>query len=460
MTEQQQYEQQQQQPAKQQPDPPRRSPYATRARGSSGIPPPTLDLNDLEGMNEEELMQALYNDPELAELAAEAGRAKKATGGSTSSSSRKAKAKAGITKDGYYPSHIQEKMQEGIPVVQWIIILLLLGAGLYQLKKTLELPDKKKTIPGGGISSIAGAKKGIAGTGTGKANKGNKGATVANKQKAKPKKAAETKPSFASITKAAKAPPDEKSNKTSKKKAKQKSKAADKVETSSAEEQAAESATTTSSTSTPAKKSKKKKHQQDNGGAQSSSKSNGDANTDAKPDTTNSNAKANTDNTTPVNQIIDDDDDGGDGWQAVGQKPSKPTVATNNSNRTNANANTGIPENGGDTKAASVSAAAAITNSEDTAGFQPAASTKKKPRKTATPGDTDANVDKTDSGAASSMDTDEALAMQLQREEDRARTDDQSAESQPQSTAQLATLSQEQDDDEWAEVSTKKKRKP
>lgn len=72
-------------------------------------------------------MQALYDDPELAAAAAAAAE-KMDEGKSIPKRSRTV---------SEYPDHLRAMMDEGVPIKQWIILLVLLGAGLYQLRKVL-----------------------------------------------------------------------------------------------------------------------------------------------------------------------------------------------------------------------------------------------------------------------------------------------------------------------------------
>jgi hypothetical protein len=137
--------QQQQQPDHQQQY--RRS-ISTRARGSSGPPPRKFDLLDLEGMDEDQLLQALYEDPELATAAAKAAEQAKKKKRSTRKASSTTppkdqyyRAADGSVKDvGQYPEHLREMIDGGVPVTQWIILLVLLCAGLYQLRKAVLGP--------------------------------------------------------------------------------------------------------------------------------------------------------------------------------------------------------------------------------------------------------------------------------------------------------------------------------
>ena len=120
---------------------------STRARGSSGPPPRRFDLSDLEGMDEDQLLQALYEDPELADAAAkaaeEAKKQKRSTRKFSSSTTTPPKeqyyrAADGSVKDvGQYPEHLREMIDGGVPVTQWIVLLVLLCAGLYQLRKAV-----------------------------------------------------------------------------------------------------------------------------------------------------------------------------------------------------------------------------------------------------------------------------------------------------------------------------------
>jgi len=83
-------------------------------------------------------MQALYDDPELAAAATEASekmhatkRKKRSKVPPKSSSSRRSRVVS------EHPDHIRAMMDEGVPIKQWIILIVLLGAGLYQLRKAL-----------------------------------------------------------------------------------------------------------------------------------------------------------------------------------------------------------------------------------------------------------------------------------------------------------------------------------
>jgi hypothetical protein len=182
--------QQQQQPDQQQQQ--YRRSISTRARGSSGPPPRKFDLSDLEGMDEDQLLQALYEDPELAATAAKAAEQAKKQKRSTrkaSSNTRKASSTTppkdqyyrsadGSVKDvGQYPEHLREMIDGGVPVTQWVILLVLLCAGLYQLRKAVVGP------PATAVS-----------TSPLKTRSADKGKTKASKQQKKVKKKDEKPP--------------------------------------------------------------------------------------------------------------------------------------------------------------------------------------------------------------------------------------------------------------------------
>ncbi|KAL3941328.1 MAG: hypothetical protein SGBAC_004302 [Bacillariaceae sp.] len=147
----------------------RKSSFPTRARERTGIPPRRYDLSDLAKMDEYDLMNALREDPEFAaavqeysaqldekekaEKAAEEERkdrrskpssapvaerrkarlAKSAPSSSSSSSSEPVAAPTIRPGSEIYPNHVRDLMDSGVPVTQWIVLLLLVGAGLYFL---------------------------------------------------------------------------------------------------------------------------------------------------------------------------------------------------------------------------------------------------------------------------------------------------------------------------------------
>jgi hypothetical protein len=91
------------------------------------------EISDIERMTEDEILQALYDDPEFAKKAGEVAeklRENRATPNPGPKKNRKE-----ITNS--HPAHLRAMMEEGVPIKQWIILLVLLFAGLYQLRKVL-----------------------------------------------------------------------------------------------------------------------------------------------------------------------------------------------------------------------------------------------------------------------------------------------------------------------------------
>lgn len=144
-------EQQQQHPV--------RPPVSTRAaRGggssssssSAGLPPAAvLDMADLEGMTSDELMKALYDNPELVQAAADYVEQEKAEKKKQRQARKKnKKPQYHRTADGRVKEtgNILDMMrEEGFPYTQWIIILCLVGAAMYQAYKLYKGPGAKTT---------------------------------------------------------------------------------------------------------------------------------------------------------------------------------------------------------------------------------------------------------------------------------------------------------------------------
>ena len=103
-----------------------------RPRGGSGIPRTKFDLSELEGLTEEEIMQALQDDPELAAAAAAAAERMRQ---SARVPPKELLNRNSITSE--HPPHLKAMMDEGVPIKQWIVLLVLLAAGLYQLRKAI-----------------------------------------------------------------------------------------------------------------------------------------------------------------------------------------------------------------------------------------------------------------------------------------------------------------------------------
>jgi hypothetical protein len=140
------------------------------ARARSSAARNEFDFSDLDGMTEEQIMQALYDNPELAAAASAAAgkmhefKKRKKVPPKTKSSSRRSR----ILSE--HPDHIRAMMDEGVPIKQWIILIVLLGAGLYQLRKALigskitaAAAAKKLEKPVGGRKGSKKTKKGPGG---------------------------------------------------------------------------------------------------------------------------------------------------------------------------------------------------------------------------------------------------------------------------------------------------------
>lgn len=130
--------------------------YSTRARGSSGPPPRKYDLSQIETMDEYQLIQAIREDPEFAAAAAKytnqaikesenQAPTTKPTGAKKARQDGYYRSSDGNAKDiTEYPEHIRELMDSGVPVTQWVVLLLILGAIVFQMRKVLIGPEKKK----------------------------------------------------------------------------------------------------------------------------------------------------------------------------------------------------------------------------------------------------------------------------------------------------------------------------
>lgn len=132
----------------------------TRARGGGGIPNTKFDFADLEGMTEEEIMQVLYDDPKLAAAATAAAEKMQ----KSEQKAKPSKPKSQNGRNSYkrppartvssHPDHLKAMMEEGVPVKQWIVLIVLLGLGLYQLRKAivgsnkLAKPKRGDKLPG------------------------------------------------------------------------------------------------------------------------------------------------------------------------------------------------------------------------------------------------------------------------------------------------------------------------
>ena len=157
-------------------------------------PKPKYQLSDLDGMSEEELLQALYDDPELAATAAAAAeklKKQKSSAGNSKKRSKRSSSSYGsrvpprgssssssghdstTKKVNDHPAHLQAMMKDGVPVTQWVFVLLLVGVCVYQLRKVLTPPatnrpasgansgGKAKTKTKRALKQLRGAKKPI-----------------------------------------------------------------------------------------------------------------------------------------------------------------------------------------------------------------------------------------------------------------------------------------------------------
>jgi hypothetical protein len=160
----------------------------TRARGSSGIPPQQLSLEDLQHLDEETLMRVLMENPHLAEEAerltkeqmatkrrssrssssTNSGSSSSGSGSNDSSSSKKKMDRAYHRRaDGSVhqedASYIEEMRKDGVPVVQWSVLLLLLGGLFYSLyagsgkKKTRKTSTKAKGVVDSELEKVVAA---------------------------------------------------------------------------------------------------------------------------------------------------------------------------------------------------------------------------------------------------------------------------------------------------------------
>jgi len=124
----------------------------TRARGGGGIPNTKFDFSDLEGMTEEEIMQVLYDDPKLAAAATAAAEKMQKSDKKTKPSKPKAQSgrnnykRSSARTLSSQPDHLKAMMEEGVPVKQWIVLIVLLSLGLYQLRKAI-IGSNKATKP-------------------------------------------------------------------------------------------------------------------------------------------------------------------------------------------------------------------------------------------------------------------------------------------------------------------------
>jgi hypothetical protein len=181
----------------------RRGSPATRSQEPIRLPP-KWDLSRIEEMEDGDIYQALRDDPEFAaaakQFSKEQGRQESKLNSPKQSGAPNKRSSRSTTKK--VPKHVRELMDSGVPVTQWVVLLVLLGAGLYQLRKTLVGPEKKT----GSTSTITGRNKGRGGTDAKKGKqkkqkrkaetsnqKNNRGGKRVSKASPKPRPAAKSK---------------------------------------------------------------------------------------------------------------------------------------------------------------------------------------------------------------------------------------------------------------------------
>lgn len=120
----------------------------SRARGSGGPPPRKYSLEDLDRMSEEQIFRVLSEDPDLHAAAMKA--AGKGNWGSRSGDKprrRTTSAPTGSKKSRRSPpKRVQEEMAEKeVPYFQWIVLIVLVGLGIFQLYKSHARSGRKKS---------------------------------------------------------------------------------------------------------------------------------------------------------------------------------------------------------------------------------------------------------------------------------------------------------------------------
>jgi hypothetical protein len=120
----------------------------SRARGSGGPPPRRYALDDLDGMNDEQIYRLLSEDPELhaaAMKAAEQGKWESRSEGN--SRKRSTSAPAGSKKSRRSPPKRIQAVQaeKEVPYFQWAFLLALVGLAAFQVYKSTSRSGVKKT---------------------------------------------------------------------------------------------------------------------------------------------------------------------------------------------------------------------------------------------------------------------------------------------------------------------------
>lgn len=113
----------------------------SRARGSGGPPPRKYTLDDLDRMNDEQIYRLLAEDPELHAAAMKAA-AEKGTPRKRSTSAPTGSQKSRRSP----PKRIKEvQIEKEVPYFQWIVLLVLFGLGAFQAYKSHSRSTTKKT---------------------------------------------------------------------------------------------------------------------------------------------------------------------------------------------------------------------------------------------------------------------------------------------------------------------------
>ena len=143
--------------------------FKTRARGSSGLPPRKVTLEELAQMDQETFLKALYDDPELAQAVAQEHakeQQQKAAGAHKMKRSHNMKSQRedskhrtrgpGSSSPGKEKPFLNELKKDGVPVVQWTVLIVILAVTIYQLYKLLAGPQAKGKPPHGTRGSAGG----------------------------------------------------------------------------------------------------------------------------------------------------------------------------------------------------------------------------------------------------------------------------------------------------------------
>jgi hypothetical protein len=155
----QQKQQQQQQEAKQ-----KYSAPPTRAQGNYGPPPHQIaTLEDLEHMTEDQLYRLFMEEPELyRSLLKSTGETQSSSASSDSSGKRRVNSDTRSHKSTKRNLNARFGEDKEIPYIQWLVLLALMGLGLYQLRKSI-MNDPVKQKRGSTASNSGGALKGKGG---------------------------------------------------------------------------------------------------------------------------------------------------------------------------------------------------------------------------------------------------------------------------------------------------------